>query len=396
MIFQGDRQDIDPNSPTARELSENEKLHQSDGRHSDVGITTCVMQELRIGEQSENPRPKNGNADQIQPDQSSSRLTDMLNTVSPDRSESHGEFQLYCPSAVPSPLHKVSGPHFSAPSVAPSAGSFSAFPQLLTPKTIDDHFFMTNEHLDVVGKTTWDALEKFNKEQRSTSQAEHDEMSALINRRFKQLSSHLDTVNETANRVEVSIDRAAELADNQHNIYATVNTIKDSIKETIPEALREQDKKMTSMEAEMKEMKQIIQALQKSLEQKAADTPNTAQPPFPPHNQRSQHSIPGQYGGASELVAQPVMQHGMSSPQDGHNDSRHGYQNGNQWAARPGYGGRSSKEERPSYPANPYLYSNGSQYSNGYGGGGGGYPPFGYPASPPDQHFGFNHQGQSK
>ncbi|KAI4605727.1 hypothetical protein J4E80_010510 [Alternaria sp. BMP 0032] len=395
MIFQGDRQDIEPNSPTAREVDENEQLTHEGDRRSDVGITTRVMQELRIGEQSENPRQRNGNLG----DQSSSRLTDMLNTVSPGRSESHGDFQLYCPSAVPSPLHKISGPPFSAHASVPS-GSYSAITQPLAPKTTEDHFYMTNEHLDVVGKTTWDALEKLAKDQERTSQARHDDTLALINRRFKQLSSHLDAVKETTNRVETSIDRVREVADNQHNIYATVNTIKDSIKETIPDAMKEQDKKMAIMEAEMKEMKQIIQALQKSMDQKAAEPPHTPQPPFPSHNQRSPHSLPSHYGNIPEVVRelQPVMQHGMSSPQDGHNDARLGYQNGHQngnhWTARPAYAGRNGKEERPSYAANPYLYNNGGQYSSGYSGGG--YPPFGYSANSTDQDFGFNNQGQPK
>ncbi|KAI4956234.1 hypothetical protein J4E91_000445 [Alternaria rosae] len=376
MIFQGDRQDIEPNSPTARELDENEQLTHESDRRSDVGITTRGMQELRIGEQSENSRQRNGNLG----DQSSSRLTDMLNAASPGRSESQGDFQLYCPSAIPSPLHKISGPPFSARASVPS-GSYSAIPQPLPPKSIKDHFFMTNEHLDVVGKTTWDALETFGKEQENISQARHDDTLALINRRFKQLSSHLDAIKETANRVETSIDRVREVADSQHNIYATVNTIKDSIKETIPDAFKEQDKKMTCIEAEMKEMKQIIQALQKSMDQKAAETSNTPQPPFPSHNQRSPHSLHGHCGNIPEVVRdlQPVMQHGMSSPQDGHSDARLGYQNGNhngnQWAARTAYAGRNGKEERPSYAANPYLYNNGGQYSSGYSGGG--YPPFG-------------------
>ena len=90
MIFQGDRQDIDPHSPTAHEIDENEQHGQTGDRRSDVGITTRVMQELRMGEKNGNLAQKNGDSSQIQPDQSSSRLTDMLNTVSPGRSESHG------------------------------------------------------------------------------------------------------------------------------------------------------------------------------------------------------------------------------------------------------------------------------------------------------------------
>jgi uncharacterized protein YukE len=334
----------------------------------------------------------------------------MLNAVSPGRSESRSEFQPYCPSAVPSPLHKVTGPHFAARSIVPSSGSYGGLPQLLPPKTIDDHFFMTNEHLDVVGKTTWDRLDAFSKEQKSTSEAKHEQMLALIDKRFKQLSSGVDTVKETTSRVEECLNRVDGVTDNQRDMYATLTTVKDSIKETIPDALEEHDKKMTRMEAEMKEMKQMIQALQKSLEQKATEaksvrqitpggqsnTPNTAQPPFPSYDQRSQHPLPGFYGSTPEVVreAPSVMQHGMSSPPDGHNDPRLGYQNGNQWPARPGYPGRNGKEERPPYPASPYLYNGGGQYGNGYGGSG--YPSYDYSGSPPDARFAFNNQGQAK
>jgi hypothetical protein len=412
MVFQGDRQDIDPHSPTAHELNENEnkneQRYQTGDRYSDVGIASRVMQELRIGEKNENLPQKNSNSGQLQPDQSSSRLTDMLNTVSLSRSQSHGEFHAYCPSAVPSPLHKVSGPQVSARSIVPSGGSHGTFPPPFAPKTVDDHFFMTNEHLDVVGKTTWDLLETFNKQQNSASKARQQEVLALTNKHFEQFSSQLVVVKDNTGRIDACLDRVDGMTDNQHNMYTTLNTIKDSIKETIPDALKEQDKKMASMEAEMKEMKQMLQALQKSAEQKATEakaiqqiTPasqgnaaNMAQPPFPSHNPRSQHSHPGYYGGNTDVVrdGHSVMPHSMTSPQDSYNDFRLGHQNGQQWAARPGYAGRNSKEERPSYTTNPYVHGMGAQY-NGYGGG---YSPYEYspnPLSPPDAHLVFNNQG---
>jgi hypothetical protein len=268
---------------------------------------------------------------------------------------------------------------------------------------------MTNEHLDVVGKTTWDLLETLNKQQKSTSKSRQEEMLELINTHFEQFSAHLGTIKETAKRVEDCMDRADGMADNQHSICASINSVSDCIKETIPKALAEQDKKMANMEAEMKDMKQIIQALQSSVEQKATEvkavqqsTPtgqgnagNMPQPPFPLHNTRSQHSPPSYYGGNTEVVRgdHPVMPHSMASPQDSHNDPRLVYQSGQQWASRPGYGGRNSKEERPSYPTNPYLHNIGAQYNNGYSGSYSSYDYSPNSLGPPDQHFVFNNQG---
>jgi hypothetical protein len=402
MIFQGDRQDIDPHSPTAHEIDENEQHGQTGDRRSDVGITTRVMQELRIGEKNGNLAQKNGDSSQIQPDQSSSRLTDMLNTVSPGRSESHGEFQPYCPSAVPSPLHKVPGPQISAQLMIPSGGSCNAFPPLFPPKTIDDHFFMTNEHLDVVGKTTWDLLETFNEKQKSTSNARQEEMLALVSTRFEQISSQLVAVKDSAKRIDDCI------VDNQQNIHASINSISDCVKETILKAFAEQDKKMTSMEADMREMKQIIQALQKSVEQKATEakalqqyTPtgqgnaaSISQAPFPSHNPRSQHSVQSYYGGNSEVIrdGHSVLPHNMVSPQDNHNDPRFGYQANNQWTTRPAYSNRNTKEDRTSYPTNPY-HNMGGQYNNGYDGSYSSYAYSPHSLTPPDQHFTFNNQG---
>ncbi|KAG9189338.1 hypothetical protein G6011_06206 [Alternaria panax] len=408
MIFQGDRQDVDPNSPTAHEWNENEQRNQTGDRRPDVGITTRDVQELRIGEKNGDSAQKNGNPVQVQPNQYSSRFTDMLKTVGPGRSESHGDIQPYCASAVPSPLHRVACSQISACSVMPSGGSYGAFPPLFPPKTIDDHFFMTNEHLDVVGKTTWDLLDTLEKQHKSTSRARQEETLALINTRFEQISSQITTLDDNAKRIDKCLDRANGIVDNQQNIYASINSVSDCVKETIPKTLVEQDKKMTGMEAEMKEMRQIIQALQKSVEQKATEakavqqstppgqgnTANIPQPPFPTHNSRSQHSLPSYYGANTEVIrdGHAVMPHSMASPQDSHSDPRFGCQANNQWTTRAAYTSRNPKEERPPYLANPY-HNMGGQYNNSYDGT---YSSYAYSPdslSPPDQHFAFNNQG---
>ena len=393
MIFQGDPRDIDPNSPTARELEQKQQTKE-DGMRPTTEITTRVMQELCIGESDNDPQ-NHGRASRLQPDQSSSRLTDMLNTMSPGRDDSHGDFRPQCLSAVPSPLHKAPASVPPARLIVPSTGTFRPFPPL-SPRSIDDHFFMTNEHLDVMGKTTWDLLENINNKQKNVSKARHDQLVALTNKRFDDLKPQLDTVTDNANRIADCMDRMDEIAADQHNIYAAVNTLKDSVKESIPTSLAEQDKKMASMEADVKELKQMVQALQKSVEQKAAEprpiqqcaaagpnnTPNRAYP----------QSLTGYPGPGSSDVGSLHENRGLMGP-DGQGDPRLGFQNGQHWTARHGYLGRNSKEDRPSYPTNPYHYASGSQYNNGYSGS---YSPFSYSPSSPDQQYPFNNHGQGK
>jgi mRNA-degrading endonuclease YafQ of YafQ-DinJ toxin-antitoxin module len=383
MIFQGDASDIDPNSPTGQDLKQYTKASEM---RSDPVITTRVMQELRINEPHDTNHQHHGNSGHLQPDQSSSRLTDMLNTVSPGRSDSHGEFRLHCPSAVPSPLHRLSGPVTSARSIIPSNGSFRQFPPAHPSKSVDDHFFMTNEHLDVVGKTTWDMLDATSKRQSIDANVKHDQMKELIEKRLDDIKSEINTVKE----------KAESTADNQHKVFDSLNSVSDILKENIPHALSEQDKKLTSMEVQIKELKQMMQALQKSSEQKMPEPkvniPSHVSSPFSLPDSRSQPSSAGHY---SELGrdGQPPMPHmhdnrNMASPQDGHNDLRAAYHKGypQQWASRPGYSGHTIANKE----TNPYHFANGGQFNNGYGNG---YSSFNYSPSPPEYPF---NPGQAK
>lgn len=398
MIFQGDPRDIDPNSPTARELEQKQQQTKEDGMRPATEITTRVMQELRIGE-SDNDLQHHGRAGRLEPDQHSSRLTDMLSTVGPGGDESHGDFRLQCPSAVPSPLHKAAASVPPARLIVPSNGTFRPFPPF-SPRSIDDHFFMTNEHLDVMGKTTWDLLEDINNKQKNLSKARHDQLVALINKRFDDLKPQLDTVTDDANRIDDCMDRMDGIADNQHNIYATVNTLKDSVKESIPASLAEQDGKMASMQADVEELKQMIQALQKSVEQKAADSKTIQQCAAAGPNNTPNRTYPqpltGYPGPGGSDVGNLHENRGLMGP-DGQGDPRLGCQNSQHWTARPGYLGRNSKEDRPSYPTNPYHYTSGGQYNNNNNNGySGSYSPFSYSPSSPDQQYPFNSHGQGK
>ncbi|EOA83221.1 uncharacterized protein SETTUDRAFT_119828 [Exserohilum turcica Et28A] len=391
MIFQGDPGDIDPNSPTARELE------LSKQRGIDTQLTTRVMQELRINDQCESSAQNNGHSNHPHADQSSSRLTDMLNTASPGRSESHGDFRPHCPSAVPSPLHRAPVLVPAARAIAPPSSSFGPFPPPLAPKSIDDHFFMTNEHLDVVGKTTWDLLEMFNKQQKSVSKARHDQLAALISKHSDEMRSWFDAVKENTSQIAECMDRVDGMVSSQGNVYATLETLKDSVEEGIPKMLTEQEKKMASMEAEVKELKQMVQALHKSSEQKASEAKTGGYGAGAGQGNSPNKGYGQGFGGYLGAGPEAINLHdnrGPASPPESQNDSHVGYQNGSQWGGRSGYLGRNNKEERPLYPTNPYHFANGGgHFTTGYSGS---YSPFNYSPNAPDQQYPFNNHGQAK
>lgn len=392
MVFQGDPRDIDPNSPTARELYQNQQRTRAEGIQPDTGITTRVMQELRINERCDPTPHNNSHGGHSHPDQSSSRLTDMLDNVSPIGSESHGDFRPHCLSAVPSPLHKAPVLVPIARPLVPPNVNFVPFPPPLSPKSIDDHFFMTNEHLDVVGKTTWDLLEMFSKQHKNTSKERHEELVALFNKHYDDFKSQLNKLEENVIRIHEYMSRFDSITTNHDNVYATLDLLKNNINEGIPDTLTDQGKKMASMESEIKELKQMLQVMQKSSEEKAgqlcivsgqSSTPNKSYP----------QGFAENHGPVSD-TGNVIDNRGMMSPPDVANDGRVGYQGG-QWAARAGYLGRNSKEDRPSYPTNPYHFASGGHFNAGYSGSS--YSPFGYSPSSSDQQYPFNsNHGQAK
>lgn len=380
MIFQGDPRDIDPDSPTARELELSLQRAREKGMQPDTTITTRVMQELRIKEQCDStPQAKGHDAH-------------VPHAISPSRSESHGDFLPQCLSAVPSPLHKAPLSLPTARPVMPTNAPANPLQQPLSPRSIDDHFYMTNEHLDVVAKTTWDLLEMFNKQHRNRSRSRHDQM----NKRFDEAKLQLNALQENAVHVRERMDRVDSVMAKQDDIHATLHVLKDSAKEGIGSVLAEQGAKMASMQAEIKELKQMVQALQKTFEQKATEDKASqlsvvsAQNNTP--NRAYSQGFACNHGTSSEL-GNMHDHRGNMSPLDGPGDARLGYQHGHQWAARPGYLGRNGKDDRPPYPTNPYHMANGGPYSTGYAGG---YAPFGYSPGSPEQHYPFNSHGQAK
>jgi hypothetical protein len=395
MIFQGDMNDIDPQSSTGHLV----KNSRQESMRDDSGLAARVMQELRVDERQ--PR-QNGASGHLHPDKSSSRLTDMLNGVSPSRGDYQGEFQPNCPSAVPSPLHKLPSPVTPMRSMPLTRDLSGPFGPPLSPKTIEDHFYMTNEHLDVVGKSTWDQIETMKKEHLETFSNKHALLVTTVEQHVHEIKLQIDSVNEKA-------DRTTEQG---HNIQTKLDELFEYIKNDVMGALAAQDKKTTGMEQNVQELQKTVQNMQKTIEQKQSEpkmgqqhttpgsvqTPSQAGSPYTLPVHRSQPSLAGYYGNMTESgrEGQPTMPHMPDHrnnvlAQEAH-DSRAGYGTnyGQQWTPRGGYQARNGKEDRPYSGTNPYHFANGGgsgQYSNGF--------TAAYPAySPSDQHYGF--QGPAK
>ncbi|CAO2651519.1 Nn.00g040890.m01.CDS01 [Neocucurbitaria sp. VM-36] len=409
MIFQGNANDIDPQSSTGQLLSTREQDMVSPQVRDNTRIATRAMQELHISDPYEPTSQKSGTSDLLLPDQSSSRLTDMLEGLSPRRAEFSGKFQPNCPSAVPSPLNKTPGSlvQSQSRSILVDAGSFGPRGPPHMPKSIDDHFFMTNEHLDVVGKTTWDLLEMFKQQQLAVLDTKHEELMGVVGKHGGEVKLQIDTANSKFD--QASIQTA--------NIQRNLDKLAMFINQDVMNALAEQNKKTTNMETELKELQKSVQALQTLLEQRFSEpksaslqhsatgvfpASNSAQSPYPLPAHRSQSSLSGYYGNTADLSrdGQPPMaqmhdNRSVVPAQDGHNDPRAPYNNnyGQQWSARTGHSGRGNKEDRSTYSGtNPYLYANVGQFNNGYSGG---YASYNFSPSPPEQHYAFN-QGPAK
>jgi hypothetical protein len=406
MLYQGDVNDIDPQSSTGRLVNTNNQDTMLVNAHDNSGLAARVMQELRIGEQLEQTPRQNGGNGHLLPDQSSSRLTDMLHGVSPVRGDFGGKFQPNCPSAVPSPLHKMTDPVTPLQAMPPRLDSSGLFGLALTPKTIHDHFYMTNEHLDVLGKSNWDQIEELKKEMHEKSSNRHAKLVTTVEKHVHEIKMQVDSVNEKADRT----------TEQSHNIHTKLEKLFEVVKGDVMGALAVQEKKMADMEQSVRDIHMTLQNMQRMLEQKhneasvgqahAITSPHTTlggtSPPGPPGHQL-QPSLAGYYGNMTESgrEGQPLMPHmqdhrSSSMAQDAQSDARAGYGSSleQRWGPRASFQGRSSKEERPYPGTNPYQFANSvangaGQFSNGYSGG---YSAYGQQG---ESHYAF-HPGAAK
>jgi hypothetical protein len=255
--------EIDPNSATARAISNaSEPLVPAPRTHGDVSgpnLAARIMEELRI-----NP-PTDGSAKApakgtLQPEQSSSQLTDMLNGASPSRAD----FRSYdSSSAVPSPLNKTIssvGPQQSSTNVPiPSSGQAPpVFPAIPTPPQprvgvpIHDHFYMTNEHIDVVAMSIYDWVQACNNQAIKTASSKHEQLKATVEQRFDDIQSQVNSVGE----------KADHNGNQSHNLSIQLDKLRDFIKAEVVEPLAAQTARLNAMDHGIKELQKSVQELQ--------------------------------------------------------------------------------------------------------------------------------------
>ena len=365
----------------------------------DVKLAARVTQELRSSEQQQPPPAKNGVQGHLQPEIFSSKVTDMLNGATP-RTDSSGDFRALCPSAVPSPLHKLHGPHLPMqPMLRGGIGAPPAVPfaSPRTHKTIEDHFFMTNEHLDVVGKTTYDALDMFTKHQISAATAKHEQLVAIVEKHVDGLKSQISSVDE----------KADDTSNRTHNVGLKLDQLEKLLEDEVVGGMKEQTKKTAEMEASLREVQKAMTHMQQTLERlsgpkSASHHPATHALPTPsastllPHTVPSHHSQPaftGYFGnvnetGRDEHSLMPALQdRNISNNYETHGDPRGNYGNNWQsqaWNGRSAYQGRGKGECSSYVGTNPYHFGNGGQYNNGYMNG---YSSYNFSPTSPEQPY---------
>ncbi|KAF2875346.1 hypothetical protein BDV95DRAFT_657601 [Massariosphaeria phaeospora] len=308
------------------------------------------------------------------------RLTEILRDLSSTATEFARDFNPNCPSAVPSPLHRVPGQqqlsHRTGP-VPPAA----PVPRVLgSPETLEDHFYMTNEHIDVLGRSLYDHFEVCSSRDLNYAMKNKTAVINTIEKEFVDIKGQLDSVNDKA-------DRASEQT---QNIHLKLDKLLEFIKAEVAEPLVAQTHKVKEMENNMKELQQTVLELQKAVGTQSDIGSNPYSGPSPSSHApsasfalptaRSQPAFAGYHDGTMEASSNRLpFRAGRPDGQARYNNNY-----GQTWA-RPEYS-RENKEgdSHPFSGASPYHIPN--------------YPQtFGYhmPREGSDVHYNFN-QGGSK
>ncbi|KAL1606569.1 hypothetical protein SLS60_003974 [Paraconiothyrium brasiliense] len=390
IVFQGDLSEIDPLSATARSVSNAASAPPVLAPRTYDNVTrpdlaARIMEELRIKPRNDGPAtaPTHG---PLQPEQSSSQLTDMLSGVSPSRADFHGYDSS---SAVPSPLHRTPqapqgamGPQQAATNVsilntgqAPSAFPITPIPP--PPRAgiaLHDHFFMTNEHIDVIAMSIYDWVSKCNNQAREAASLKHEQLRTTVEQRFDDIKSQINSVGE----------KADHNGNQSHNLSVQLDKLRDFIKAEVVEPLTAQTAKMNAMDHGIKELQKAVQDLQSQSQASTVVYPSPNQPKESLVNSRSQTSFPPFYDPNS-----PAAPPGPLGPPG------FGRFGNNTQLGRTAYSRESRENSSYAFPSigNPY-HSAGAPFPNAYGGG---YqqPMNNYPSVHDQQSYGYN-QGLPK
>ncbi|KAK7189679.1 hypothetical protein DPSP01_005743 [Paraphaeosphaeria sporulosa] len=374
IVFKGDVGEIDPQSATARSISKGAAEQPVLGPKND-NVSARIMEELRNRPPTDGPgkAPSHGI---LQPEQSSSKLTDMLSGVSPSRVD----FNNYdSSSAVPSPLHRTPPCAVGSQQMRISGQVPPVLPHTPIPPPpkagvpIHDHFYMTNEHIDVVAMSIYDWVQSCNNHAIKAASSKHEQLKTTVDQRFDDIRSQINSVGE----------KADHNGNQSHNLSIQLDKLRDFIKSEVVELLAAQTARLNAMDHGIKELQKSVQDLQTQGQSQAT----TAVYPSPSEpsalvNSRSQPSLPPFYdlSGPGNDSHPPVL----SGP------TGFGRFGNNTLLGRPPYG-RDGRENNSSYPfpnmGNPYHSPGGS-----FGHGAGGYPqpPSNYPPMHDQQPCGYN------
>ncbi|KAJ4356418.1 uncharacterized protein N0V89_004451 [Didymosphaeria variabile] len=389
IVFQGDVSEIDPHSATARSVSHAASASpvlapKTYGDVSRPDPAARIMEELRIKPRTDGPAtaPTHGI---LQPEHSSSRLTDMLNGMSPSRADFHGYDSS---SAVPSPLHRTPqatqgamGPQQPATNVfiSNTGRTPSAFPTAPVPPPpragipLHDHFFMTNEHIDVVAMSIYDWVSNCNDQASKSASSKHEQLRTTIEQRFDDIKSQINSVGE----------KADHNGNQSHNLSVQLDKLRDFIKAEVVEPLTAQTAKMNAMDHGIKELHKAVQDLQSQSQASTATFPSPHQSKESFVNSRSQPSFPPFYdaNGPGNGPIPPVPSGPPGFGRFGNNTQ----------LGRTAYGRESRENSSYAFPntGNPY-HSAGTPFINAYGGGGYQQPMNNYPSVHDQQAYGYN------
>lgn len=375
VIFQGTASEIDPTSETAMMINSAQRPALSPAKSNDAGLATRVMQELQSRDQAGALEHAGSGPQHLQPEQSSSKLTDMLSGISPSKSGYNSDFYANCPSALPSPLYGMPGQQMPPSTTVPAPIS----PPHSWPGTLADgsnilsHFYMCNAHMDVLGRTLYDVVADSKREAVKIASDKHEDTMRVLEEQFQDIKSSIS-----------SVDLVAERISEQNQIVNTkLDKLQDFIKADVVEPLAAQTKKQADMENSIKALQKVVQDLQKMIDSRLNSSTAAVQPlqpihasfpPALPHN-RSQPSLPGFFDPTNDSNRDGSSR--MQPIQESRNDGRFRYGNNHhaQHWYRPATLGRESKDENHGFPnANPFLHSSPGQFGGGYLGYGGYYP----------------------
>ncbi|KAH6625775.1 hypothetical protein C7974DRAFT_456076 [Boeremia exigua] len=257
-----------------------------------------------------------------------------------------------------SPAPMLRGGNGTAPS--------GPWPSPRTQKTVEDHFFMTNEHLDVVGKTTYDALDMYTKQQINATNTKHEQLVVILDKHIEDLKSRINLVSE----------KADDNCNQTHNIGAKLDQFETFLKTEVLGVMTEQTKKTAEVESSLKEIQKAMAHMQQTVEKLSELKPTPHHPGTGTLPTSGTSNVMSHVTNPMVHTTNPMshdtnpMPHVPAAQQyDSHSDPRGNYGNNWQsqaWNGRSTYQGRHRGEASSYAGVNPYHYSNGSQYNNTY------------------------------